>query len=59
VYLRGAWREVPVFDRGALRPGAELTGPALVFDAHSSLVLAPGWSARLVAGGSVVARQAG
>ncbi len=57
VYFGGEWRDVSIFDRDALRSGAELSGPALVFDAHSSLVLAPGWSARLLSGGSVVARR--
>jgi 5-oxoprolinase (ATP-hydrolysing) len=38
------WRETPVYDRDALRTGARLAGPALVFEAHSATVLPPGWS---------------
>jgi 5-oxoprolinase (ATP-hydrolysing) len=38
------WRETPVYDRDALRTGARVAGPALVFEAHSATVLPPGWS---------------
>jgi 5-oxoprolinase (ATP-hydrolysing) len=55
VYLGGEWQDVPVFDRDTLATGARLEGPALFFDAHSSLVLPAGWSARLAASGAVVA----
>jgi N-methylhydantoinase A/oxoprolinase/acetone carboxylase beta subunit len=46
-WLAGAWREVPVFDRGALRPGDSFRGPALVFESHSATVVAEGWRGRV------------
>ncbi|MGE4608392.1 MAG: hydantoinase/oxoprolinase family protein, partial [Myxococcota bacterium] len=38
---------VPVYDRGALAPGSELRGPAVVLEDTGTLVLDPGFSARL------------
>lgn len=43
VYFEGTWREVPVYEREALRPGATVEGPALVFERHSATVVAPSW----------------
>jgi len=45
-WFDGAWREVALHDRAALRPGDTLAGPALVLEAHSVTVVAPGWTAR-------------
>ncbi len=47
---RQAWfgdgfRDTPVFDRAALRPGDALAGPALVEERESTLVLPPGAAA--------------
>jgi 5-oxoprolinase (ATP-hydrolysing) len=39
----GRWREVPVYERETLAPGAAFAGPALVFEAHSATVVAEGW----------------
>src|SRR5205807_870496 len=39
----GGWREVPLVPMGALR--AELEGPALIVEAHSTVVLEEGWRA--------------
>ncbi|MEQ8822401.1 MAG: hydantoinase/oxoprolinase family protein [Sumerlaeia bacterium] len=41
------WSDIPVFERGAMTPGGELSGPALVFDSHSALLVEPGWAGRL------------
>jgi 5-oxoprolinase (ATP-hydrolysing) len=53
-WLAGAWREVPVFDRGALRPGDGFRGPALVFESHSATVVAEGWRGRVDGAGNLV-----
>ncbi|HEX4499537.1 MAG TPA: hydantoinase/oxoprolinase family protein [Thermoanaerobaculia bacterium] len=45
-WLRG-WRDVPVFDRAGLAPGAAFTGPALVFENHSATLVAAGWLGRV------------
>jgi N-methylhydantoinase A len=42
MWLAGGWTEGPVFDAEALRPGAEVVGPAVVISPFTSLVLRPG-----------------
>jgi len=42
VWFGEAWLETPVFDRASLRCGHELAGPALVEEAASVTVVAPG-----------------
>lgn len=46
-YMAGAWRDTPVYDRAALRPGEMIKGPAIVIEPTSTIVLEPGWQARL------------
>src|SRR4051794_21652315 len=46
--------DTPVFDGSALAPGAEITGPALIDEPFTVVVLPPGASARLDATGSYV-----
>jgi 5-oxoprolinase (ATP-hydrolysing) len=46
-WLGAGWAEVPVFERTDLRPGAVLTGPALVFERHSATVVGEGWRGRV------------
>ena len=41
----GGWRELDVYDRGALGVGSELQGPAVVEFAESTLLVRPGWRA--------------
>jgi 5-oxoprolinase (ATP-hydrolysing) len=53
-WLAGAWREVPVFDRGVLRSGDVFRGPALVFESHSATVVAEGWRGRVDGAGNLV-----
>ncbi|HEY7996254.1 MAG TPA: hydantoinase B/oxoprolinase family protein [Steroidobacteraceae bacterium] len=45
----GAWREVPLLGAGAL--GAALAGPALIADAHTTVVVEPGWRVRALTDG--------
>jgi N-methylhydantoinase A len=45
IYL-GAWQEVPVFAFDALAPGQEVTGPALIESATTTVLLRPGDHAR-------------
>jgi N-methylhydantoinase A len=54
-YFGGArgWRRCPVFERGALPAGAELSGPALVEEPGATVVLYPGHRARLDAFGNL------
>jgi N-methylhydantoinase A len=42
-----ASREIALYDRDRLSPGARFAGPALVFQMDSTVYLAPGWAARV------------
>jgi N-methylhydantoinase A len=42
VYFDGAFRDTPVFARGALPPGSTLDGPAIVEEFGSTTVVFPG-----------------
>jgi len=52
-WVGGAWRDVPVFDRAGLAPGATFTGPALVFESHSATLVATGWRGRVDGAGNL------
>jgi len=58
-FFAGGWQRVPVFWRHDLVAGEELSGPALVFDEHSSMVVESGWSARVAGRGAVIATRGG
>lgn len=45
----GSWLEVPLVRSDATT--ADVSGPALIVEPHSTLVLEPGWQARRLAGG--------
>ena len=51
----GAWQEVPVHAFGAV--GGALEGPALIVDAHTTVVLEPGWRASTLAEGVLLLEQ--
>ncbi|AHG49816.1 5-oxoprolinase (plasmid) [Rhizobium leguminosarum bv. trifolii CB782] len=46
-YSGGTWREAGIFRRETLKPGAVLNGPALIIEAHQTIVVEAGWQARL------------
>jgi N-methylhydantoinase A len=50
----GAYGDTPVYDRYALAPGAELTGPAIVEERESTAVVGPGGRCRIDAGLTLV-----
>jgi N-methylhydantoinase A len=50
----GGWREIDVHDRAALGLGGELHGPAVVEFAESTLLVRPGWWARVDDVGTLV-----
>ncbi|MGA2053446.1 MAG: hydantoinase B/oxoprolinase family protein, partial [Opitutales bacterium] len=43
MWHEGAWVKAPAHERGALRAGERLRGPALVADSSCTLVVEPGW----------------
>ena len=53
------WRKTPVHTRAQLPPGAALSGPALVIDEATTVVLEPGWALRVGPGGALVLTDRG
>lgn len=43
----GAWHEAAIFRRDNLKPGHLLPGPALLVEPHQTIVIEPGWQARV------------
>jgi 5-oxoprolinase (ATP-hydrolysing) len=50
----GGWRNAPFYSREDLRPGDSLDGPAVICEAHTTLVIEPGWRASFTAAGDVI-----
>jgi 5-oxoprolinase (ATP-hydrolysing) len=49
VFLHGGWIDTRFVRREALQPGDILTGPAVLVEPHTSIVIEPGWRARITA----------
>jgi 5-oxoprolinase (ATP-hydrolysing) len=49
IYTEGAFREAAVFERGDLRPGDAIAGPAVIREQNATTVVEPGWRATLTA----------
>ena len=46
-FIENRWQDIPWFDRPHLRPGARFSGPALIFEKHSTTFIEPGWQAEV------------
>ncbi len=46
----GRWLDAGLFVRASLRPGAVITGPAVIAEQNATTVVEPGWQATLTAG---------
>ncbi len=44
MWVEGAWREVPLYDRAQLGAGDTLSGPALITQLDSTTLVTPGWT---------------
>jgi len=47
IYSNGEWRNALVIRRERLRPGHRIAGPALVIEPNQTIVIEPGWEARI------------
>ncbi len=47
VFLGGDWIETRFVRRAALRPGDAVSGPAVVVEPHTAILVEPGWRARI------------
>ncbi|SET62149.1 hydantoinase B/oxoprolinase family protein [Oceanicella actignis] len=57
IYSDGAWRPARFVRREAMRPGDRLTGPAVLVEPHTSIVIEEGWQARITAHDHVMLRR--
>jgi 5-oxoprolinase (ATP-hydrolysing) len=53
-YSGGDWHQAGIFKRDALQPGANINGPALIIEPHQTIVVEPGWQARLTGRNHIV-----
>ncbi len=49
VWIGGGWVDARFVQREALRPGDRVSGPAVVVEPHTSILVEPGWQARITA----------
>jgi 5-oxoprolinase (ATP-hydrolysing) len=56
-FSQGAWREAAIHLRADLAPGARFLGPAILIEANQTIVVEPGWEARVTAKDHVVLRR--
>lgn len=47
LYSGGAWQEARLYDRKTLMPGATMTGPAIVIQDDTTLLITAGWHAEV------------
>ncbi len=47
IYVQGQWLDAPLYERGKLKPGQKIAGPALIVEANSVTVVEPGWRAKV------------
>ncbi|NGP89988.1 hydantoinase B/oxoprolinase family protein [Fodinibius halophilus] len=53
IWFEGESRETPVFLREKLKAGAEINGPALILDPHSTIAIEPNWEVAVTADGAL------
>ncbi|KQX25076.1 MULTISPECIES: hydantoinase B/oxoprolinase family protein [unclassified Sphingomonas] len=54
LFAAGGEHAAPVLARRNLRPGDALAGPAIIHDSTATVVVEPGWSARVADGGDLI-----
>ncbi|MBT6532850.1 MAG: 5-oxoprolinase, partial [Marinovum sp.] len=57
LYENGARRSVALIDRGSLKKGQRLNGPAVIFEDTGTNVIDRGWQAETVDGGNLLLRR--
>jgi 5-oxoprolinase (ATP-hydrolysing) len=46
-FSHGAWHDAALYKVSDLAPGTHITGPALLFEPHQTIVIEPGWRAQI------------
>jgi N-methylhydantoinase A len=58
VYFVGEWVETPIYDRGELRPGNAVAGPAVVVQDDTTTVIEPGYRGAVDSFGNILIEEA-
>jgi N-methylhydantoinase A len=58
VFFGGEWVETPVYDRGGLRPGNVISGPAIVAQDDTTTVIEPGYAGAVDRFGNIMIEEA-
>jgi len=58
-FFQNDWLDVPVYYRELLKSGANIEGPALVLDRHSTTVVDPGWNVRMNSQNAIMLEKTG
>lgn len=58
MFCAGRWHQAGVFRRAGLVPGDRITGPALVIEPNQTIVVEPGWQARVTGADMVMLTRA-
>jgi N-methylhydantoinase A len=58
VYFDGGWKETPIYDRGELRPGNAVAGPAVVVQDDTTTVIEPGFRGAVDSFGNILIEEA-
>jgi N-methylhydantoinase A/oxoprolinase/acetone carboxylase beta subunit len=58
IWLAGGWREVAVWKRSQIPVGVTVTGPAVIEEAYTTVLLLEGWDCRRAGSGHLIAWSA-
>jgi len=58
IFSGGAWHDADVVRREAMAPGSTVSGPALIIEPNQTVVVEPGWEARITAHDHIVMTRA-
>jgi N-methylhydantoinase A len=58
VYFGGGWAQTPIYDRGKLRPGNVVRGPAVVVQDDTTTVIEPGYRGAVDRLGNILIEEA-
>jgi 5-oxoprolinase (ATP-hydrolysing) len=47
IYTNGIFYETPVFEREKLQPGTHISGPALLIEKNTTIIIEPGWEGEI------------
>ena len=58
IFTGGKWHDATIAHRADLKPGYQLSGPALVIEPHQTIVVEPDWTLEVTARNHILLRRA-